>query len=338
MTPTISAYAYLWKQHDYNANPFAPLGCKVEAHLVPTIRESWAPHTASEFYVGNAWDHYRCHEIYISDTCHTRVCKTVFFKHKYLTMPTMTMANALIRAANDLTDAITGVVPPPNMTQEAVEQLMVIFKQQAKKVKDDATTQRVLKECTQAERVHNKSMPSMTYHSPHTPVEVPYPNTELSHVPETPVIFQDEDNTRRAYPAANTRQQQKGQTITQDYLFHVMEIPGLTKPFSNQQAASCKYPLKFLYDFVSAVLDDKTGDLLEYRHLLRHPKYMDVWSKLFGTEICWLATTTEMTAFMSKDMIPITDAGTLPMVKLFATTDWKRRTPTAPVSQWAEIL
>ncbi len=40
MTPTISAYAYLWKQQDYNANPFAPLGCKVEAHLVPTIRET----------------------------------------------------------------------------------------------------------------------------------------------------------------------------------------------------------------------------------------------------------------------------------------------------------
>ena len=58
MTPTISAYAYLWKQHDYNTNPFAPLGCRVEAHLVPAIRESWAPHTASGFYVGNAWDHY----------------------------------------------------------------------------------------------------------------------------------------------------------------------------------------------------------------------------------------------------------------------------------------
>jgi hypothetical protein len=304
MTPTISAYAYLWKQHDYNANPFAPLGCKVEAHLVPTIQESWAPHTASRFYVGNAWDHYRCHEIYISDTRHTRVCNTVFFKHKYLTIPTITAPDALIRAADDLTNAIAGVVPPPNMTQEAVEQLMVIFKQQAEKAKDDATTQRVLKERAQAERVHNKSRPSMTYHSPHMPVEVPYPNAEFGHVPETPVILQDEDNTRRAYPAANTRQQPKGRTNTQDYLFHMMDIPGLTKPFSNQQAASRTYPLKFLCDFASAVLDNKTGDLLEYRHLLRHPKYRDVWSKSFGTDIRRLATTTETIAFMSKDMIP----------------------------------
>ncbi len=81
-------------------------------------------------------------------------------------MPTITAADALIKAADDLRIAIAGVVLPPNMTQEAVKQLMVIFKQQAKKAKDNATTQRVLKECAQAEKVHNKSMPSMTYHSP----------------------------------------------------------------------------------------------------------------------------------------------------------------------------
>jgi hypothetical protein len=70
----------------------------------------------------------------------------VFFKHKYLTMPTITPADALIRAADALMDALTGIVPPPNMTRDAVDQLMTIFKQQAKKAKDDATTRRVLME------------------------------------------------------------------------------------------------------------------------------------------------------------------------------------------------
>jgi hypothetical protein len=31
--PTVSAYTYLWGQHDWNTNPFAPLGYKVEAHI-----------------------------------------------------------------------------------------------------------------------------------------------------------------------------------------------------------------------------------------------------------------------------------------------------------------
>jgi hypothetical protein len=112
--------------------------------------------------------------------------------------------------------------------------------------------------------------------------------------------LQDEDDTIRAHPAANTCQQRKGQTITQDYLFHMMDIPGLTKPFSNQQAASRKYPLQFLCNFASVVLDNKTSDLLEYCHLLRHPMYRNIWSKWFGMEIRWLATTTETIAFMSK--------------------------------------
>ncbi len=55
---------------------------RVEAHLVPTICKIWAPHIASGFYIGNAWGHYCCHEIYINDTKHTRTCNTVFFKHK----------------------------------------------------------------------------------------------------------------------------------------------------------------------------------------------------------------------------------------------------------------
>ncbi len=61
MMPLVSAYAYLWGEHNYNANPFASLGCNVEAHVTPSIQETWAPHTASNFYVGNAWEHYRCH-------------------------------------------------------------------------------------------------------------------------------------------------------------------------------------------------------------------------------------------------------------------------------------
>jgi hypothetical protein len=40
MTPSDSAYGYLWGEHNYNANPFAPLGCKVEAHVTPGNQET----------------------------------------------------------------------------------------------------------------------------------------------------------------------------------------------------------------------------------------------------------------------------------------------------------
>ena len=221
MTPIVSAYTYAWGQHDYNANPFAPLGCKVEAHLVPSICETCAPHTAIRFYVGNSSEHYCSHKVFINDTRHTRVCSTVFFKHKYLTMPTITPTDALIRAADNLTDAITGIVPPPNMTTDAIDQLITIFKSQAENAKDTATAQRVLnKGRAQAQRV-------LTEANHQEDIEVP----TTQHIRNTPFISQD-DHLDTSTPAENTRLQRKVRTITQDYLFHMIDTPGRAQPFT----------------------------------------------------------------------------------------------------------
>ena len=154
MTPTVSAYAYLWGQHDYNAKPYAPLGCKVEAYLYPGISETWASHTTSGYYLGNSKEHYRCHQIYISDTRHTRVCDTVFFKHKYLMMPTITPADALIKAMNNLVNAISGVIPKTSITEDTVLQLMAIYRKQD--ASDTKSAQRVLRRLAKTQRVQTE--------------------------------------------------------------------------------------------------------------------------------------------------------------------------------------
>ncbi len=238
MTPTVSAYTHLWGQHDYNSNLFALLGCKVKAHLVPGIREMWAPHMTSGFYIGNSWEHYCYHKVFISDTRHTQICSTVFFKHKYLTMPTLTPSNALIRAANNLTNAIAGILPPPNITTDAIDLLLNIFKLQAEKEKDAATAQRVLKVHAQAERVGTKTKDHSSSKEPTTnpttttvtipmsfpPLEVEYPDLDTGMLQGTPMMLQDEMGNNSS-PAANTCLQQKVRTITQDYLFHLMDTP-----------------------------------------------------------------------------------------------------------------
>jgi hypothetical protein len=190
MSPTIPAYTYLWKQHSYNTNPFAPLGCKVEKHLVLSNCETWVPHTASGFYIGKAWDHYHCHEIYINDTRHTHTCNTAFFKHKYLTMPTLTPADTLIQAADNLTSAIAGIISPPNMTMDAIDQLMHIFKQQAETAKNKATVQRVLKECAHTERVLTRAEPNLT--PTNTPSAAPTANPTIS-FPDLEIEYPDSD-------------------------------------------------------------------------------------------------------------------------------------------------
>jgi hypothetical protein len=236
MTPLVSAYAYLWGKHDYNVNPFAPLGCKVEAHVTPNKRETWAPYTASGFYVGNAWEHYRCYEIYICDTKHTRTCLTAFFNHKYLTMPTITPADALIRAADYLTDAILGLVLTPTGTQDAVDQLMVIFKQQARATRDATTAQKVLRECAQAERVTEEEQQMHVQQESVQEQVIPSPSFEIEDNNETadtphsiPQITQYKHDSP---PSANTRQQRETRTLTQDFMLQCMEIPGYKAPLT----------------------------------------------------------------------------------------------------------
>jgi hypothetical protein len=150
-----------------------------------------------------------------------------------------------------LTNAITGIIPPPNITTDAIDQLINIFKLQAKKEKDAATAQRVLKVSAQAERVgtktkdHSPSMAPTTKPTTTTittpmsfpPLEVEYPNLNTGMLRETPLTSQDEIGNNLS-PAANTCLQRKVQTITQDYLFHSMDTPGLQQLFTNQQADS----------------------------------------------------------------------------------------------------
>ena len=92
-----------------------------------------------------------------------RVCNTVYFKHKYLTMPTITPADALIKAVDNLVDEISGVIPKISITEDAVLQLMAIYRKQALDASDAELAQRVLRRLAETQRVQTEqelSIPS----------------------------------------------------------------------------------------------------------------------------------------------------------------------------------
>jgi hypothetical protein len=51
-----------------------------------------------------------------------------------------------------------------------------------------------------------------------------------------------------------------------------------------QRLASRRFPMQFLCEIAGAVMDEDTGDMLEYRHLVKIPKYRVVWTKAFGKD------------------------------------------------------
>jgi hypothetical protein len=122
--------------------------------------------------------------------------------------------------------------------------------------------------------------------------------------PENPIrtyTISQESVHNHSTPAGNTRQQQRIRSITQDCAYHLTETKAAP---SAQKASAQKYPLQFLCDWANSILDNKTGDLLEYRYLLKNPKYKDVWSQAFSKEIRQLATMTETISFLTKPEIP----------------------------------
>ena len=80
----------------------------------------------------------------------------MFFKHKYLTQPVVTISDAILRAGDDLCQALRGVIPENGVTRTAVDHLIDIFKKQAKKEETVTNTQRVLWEQTHAQRVQSE--------------------------------------------------------------------------------------------------------------------------------------------------------------------------------------
>jgi hypothetical protein len=98
-------------------------------------------------------EHYHCHNVYIPDTKSTLLCSSVFFKHNYLTMPTLTPSDALIKAVDNLSEAITGAIPVSSIMNDPITQLLNIFKQQANSANNTTSAQRVLTQQAQSQRV-----------------------------------------------------------------------------------------------------------------------------------------------------------------------------------------
>jgi len=282
LVPTISAYAHLHGQHDYNRHPLAPLGCAVEMHVQPDVRETWAAHSVSGFNVGTSFQHYRCYSIWVKNTRSVRVGNTIFFKHKYLTMPTLTTADALLKAAHDMTTALLGGVTTTNQSAEALKQLMDIFKANAEAEKlvenatrpqrvrmDDAKQQRVDRELKQAQATLAEN-----------PLDNANDSTIISHELEN-----DEEQVTDS-PATNTRSKR---TLTQEVMLMTMDISGKASEFTPRQAATRQFPSDFIMEFAGAVLDGATGNLLEYRQLIKDPRYKEIWGVSFGDEIGRLA-------------------------------------------------
>eukprot|EP00804_Cyclotella_cryptica_P026876 CCRYP_017593-RA/>CCRYP_017593-RA protein AED:0.20 eAED:0.21 QI:0/0/0/1/1/1/3/0/940 len=257
----ISAYAHLYGPHDYNASPFVPLGMEALVHDKPHRCKTYAQHCSKGWVIGTSTEHYRCWKIWLPTTSSTRIAATVFFKHKYLTNPSMTPADALITAAANLTHVIKHNAKAQHVGAKNPQDL-----QRLQQLFNDTAKQQLLSPTATKPVAPHAPPPRVQAHTP-----IP---TACTPPPTSPVVSDDEDSDDEVAPLPS-----RTRSLTHETMLHILATRhiGITAA----QATQRRYPT----DMLHAVLNDETGELMEYRHLVANPKYRDTWKNAYGKEL-----------------------------------------------------
>jgi hypothetical protein len=245
--------------------------------------DGWCLHTSPE--------HYQRHVIYVKQTKSKQVSDTVFFKTKYITQPTMTPADTITKALNNLTQALKGKSNAKGLEQiEALKKLDAILNNtpETTPVQIESPTpetrrvtfNRAVKppqgetdpeEAATSPRMHKPIRPTRTTAPIHAAtINKPIANMPTSRVQKLPTpkgdipARMDMRDRIRKYLQAKT----------------MARIPQ-RNTYLRQTTRSTKR--------TQLIHDKETNTYLNYRQLLQHPNYKDSWAKSAANKFRHLA-------------------------------------------------
>ncbi|KAL7483042.1 hypothetical protein ACHAW6_008693 [Cyclotella cf. meneghiniana] len=289
IAPNISAYAYHHGSFDYNRMPIAPMGCAVQFHIKPSRRKTWGEHSSDGWYLQTSPEHYRCHIVFVKATRNKRITDTVFFKHKYITQPSVSQADYIVQAYQNLAKAIQGAGNPTNSPHlEAIQRIQEAHEPRHQRV--------IERHAARRPRVEPKKNTI-----PQEPTFAPEPRVSFSE-PEFDgggegVIEEDEPRLVVASP----RKQVVSPPVAPKSILkspkYVVESDSIasrvkarrTAPVIPTEGSIAERVAQRRREAANSVLDQETGQLLEYRQLLRHPKHKEIWTRSAADEFGRLA-------------------------------------------------
>ena len=313
--PKVCTYTALYGPHDYNQMPFVPIGCESFAHDKPGRRKSFAQHCSKGWVLGTSPEHYRAWIHWTPRTRTTRISATMFFKHKYITNPTVTPADAIVAATTNLENTIKNNLPKQAREQEKLHDLTRLQQILARaNLYAQSETNDEPPELLRPDPIQDdddiEEMPVESAPPPRVPPIATSPRVQPTPTQVATPIFEEIPETTS--PAMNTRSRFRTitQESTQDSIFRMIDITDIK--LLPSATARRRYPKELL----AAVLDPHTGELMEYRHLIANPAYRPVWKPAYGKEIGRLAQGipgvvegTDTIIFITKDEIPFERRG-----------------------------
>ena len=275
--PSISAYQHVNGNFDYNKLPLAPLGCAVEMHESTNRRKSWDPHSLSGWYLGTSTEHYRCHKIFCKKTRSERISDTVFFQHRYITQPTVTPEDQVIKAIGDLSSALRGQQNDKGREEmSALKRLNGILSNTA------SSTQKKNKTVTFRDPIPEPRVTKSKIGIQQSPSEIAIPPRVLTKAVIDKPLRSEQlsgSTTRSRYVQAVKAMLSRGRP-TQSLTDNCMEELAQAVIDDNRAQA---------IEYANEVFDEDSGKLMKYRQLITHPKYKEVWMHSSANEFGRLA-------------------------------------------------
>jgi hypothetical protein len=230
---------------------------------------------------------------------------TVYFQHAYITKPTVTKADIVAEAATKLIEAIKeNYAAVHNETElDALNRLSQVFldatkklsgieietapEEQVPRVKNSPTTQNTQKQLT----ISTEPPPRVHKERDDLPHLIPADDSD-DKTSDNETSTDDGDDHYEPTPAYHTcAQAAKHKTfhsnVTHETILSVVEMS--FEQLNPARLAQRQFPLQVLCEITGAVMDDETGELMEYRQLMKNAKYKENWGRAFGNEIGRLA-------------------------------------------------
>eukprot|EP00804_Cyclotella_cryptica_P020407 CCRYP_012629-RA/>CCRYP_012629-RA protein AED:0.27 eAED:0.27 QI:0/0/0/1/0/0/4/0/557 len=269
-------------------------------------RRSWEENSKDGYYIGTSMHHHRTYNTWIKATRAIQNTNTVYFQHANITTPTVMKEDIVADAATRLIEAIKGnYASVHNETEvEALNRLSQVFLDANKKLSG------IELETTPDEpvpRVEHTPQTQQTQSQPPLPT-VPLPrvhkgNNDLPHLipaddsdnessDDKPNTDNNEYDNYEPTPTYNTRTQAaKHKTFHSNMMREAIlsAVEMSLERLNPARLAQRKFLLQVLCEIAGAVMDDKTGKLMEYKQLMKRVKYKQTWGRAFGNKIGRLA-------------------------------------------------
>ena len=314
--PLLSAWTAMEGEFHFDATPIAPPGTEMMMHDKPNRRKTWGYNAKKAWYLGPCLRHYRSVRGMLPSTKGERITDTFRFRHHAIDIPNLTPADRILEAAKQLDNAIQQQPKKAPMDEHTAIELLreVLLGEIKQKLPPNSKQRREKAQRTASNEQHEQPTPVKPTIVPTSPSPIPIEQNEQNfntkekedNLPNFIPDDDDDNGNNEHYRARRSKRILRQQRIDDQQEMHRVvllvgeekaKIPDL-KVDTNRKL-SRGYGLanevlqmsEWAYEdlFAGAVIDEVTGESLEYRDLIKNDKYRDIWATSLANEFGRLA-------------------------------------------------